>query len=70
MLLPNKGACKEIFGTTGIRDLLMSSKCAKTAAWHGKCAHSFEYVYSWEREAEWHLIMSLSSQCTFTKRLS
>lgn len=67
MLLPNKGTYNKMFGTTVIRDLLMSSECAKTAGWHSKCAHSFEYVYSWEHEAEWHLVLSLSSQCAFTE---
>lgn len=40
MLLPNKGTYNKMFGTTGVRDLLMSSKCAKTAGWQGKYAHS------------------------------
>lgn len=58
-----------MYRTTYVRDLLMSSKHARTAGWQGKCAHSFEDVYSWEREAGWHFILFSSSQCTPTERL-
>lgn len=60
---------KIMFRTTNVRDLLMSSKRARTAGWQGKCANSFEYVYSWECEAGWYLVLFSSSQRMLTERL-